>query len=195
MSRFSEAAELWLSKVQVMVNEGRRSPATVDTNRRQLTNHVLSAMGEIRLGEATTPLVDKVIAAIRADVSAATAKSCRSVISGVMGLAVRYGAVLSNPVREVERIEARPKREPRADHGRAGRAAPGRGSAAEGDQESSGGEDATAPGERGGFAATAVHDRCTPRPAALPGRQRRFPGPGQRAEGAARGSWQTVDLP
>lgn len=114
MSRFSDAAKLWLSKVDAMVAEGRRSPGTVDTYRRQLKNHVLPAMGEVRLGEATTPLVDKVIAAIKADVSAATAKSCRSVISGVMGLAVRYGAVTHNPVREVERIEARPKREPRA---------------------------------------------------------------------------------
>jgi integrase len=51
---------------------------------------------------------------IRGDVSAATAKSCRSVISGVMSLPVRYGAVSSNPVREVERIESRPRREPRA---------------------------------------------------------------------------------
>ena len=58
------------------------------------------------MGEATTPLVDKVVGAIKADVSAATAKSCRSVISGVMGLAVRYGAVSANPVREVERIES-----------------------------------------------------------------------------------------
>jgi integrase len=31
-----------------------------------------------------------------------------------MSLAVRYGAILANPVREVERIEAKPKREPRA---------------------------------------------------------------------------------
>ena len=46
--------------------------------------------------------------------SASTAKSCRSVISGVMGLAVRYGAIMANPVREVERIEAKPRREPRA---------------------------------------------------------------------------------
>jgi integrase len=55
-----------------------------------------------------------VVGAIKADVSAATAKSCRSVISGVMGLAVRYGAIMTNPVREVERIESKPKREPRA---------------------------------------------------------------------------------
>jgi hypothetical protein len=114
MSRFADAADLWLSKVDEMVQDGRRSPGTVDTYRRQLKNHVLPAMGGVRLGEATTPLVDKVVASIKARVSASTAKSCRSVISGVMGLAVRYGAITANPVREVERIEARPKREPRA---------------------------------------------------------------------------------
>jgi integrase len=36
------------------------------------------------------------------------------VISGVMGQAVRHGAIMANPVREVERIEAKSKREPRA---------------------------------------------------------------------------------
>jgi integrase len=71
-------------------------------------------MGQVRLGEATTPLVDKVVSSIKRRISPATAKSCRSVISGVMGLAVRQGAIVSNPVREVERIEAKPKREPRA---------------------------------------------------------------------------------
>jgi hypothetical protein len=86
----------------------------VDTYRRQLKNHVLPAMGEVRLGECTTPLVDKVIGAIKADVSPATARSCRSVISGVLGLAVRYGAISSNPIRDVERIEGRPARPPRA---------------------------------------------------------------------------------
>ena len=114
VTRFSVAADLWLKKMDAMVGEGRRSPGTVDTYRRQLKNHVLPAIGEVRLGEATTPLVDKVIAAIKADVSAATARSCRSVVSGVMGLAVRYGAVIHNPVREVERIEAKPRKAPRA---------------------------------------------------------------------------------
>lgn len=114
MSRFSDASKQWLGKVEALVREGRRSPGTVETYRRQLRNHVLPAMGEVRLGEATTPLVDKVIASINSRVGASTAKSCRSVISGVMSLAVRYGAVTVNPVREVDRIEARPKRPPRA---------------------------------------------------------------------------------
>lgn len=101
MSRFSEAADLWLSKVEDMAQAGRGSPGTVDTYRRRLKNHVLPARGEVRLGEISTPLVDKVIGAIKADVSAATAKSCRSVISGVLSQAVRYGAIMHNPVREV----------------------------------------------------------------------------------------------
>lgn len=114
MTRVSTAADVWLGKMDEMVAEGRRSPGTVDTYRRQLKNHVLPAMGEVRLGEATTPLVDKVVAKIKKEVSSATAKSCRSVISGVLSLAVRYGAIMVNPVREIERIESKPKRPPRA---------------------------------------------------------------------------------
>lgn len=114
LTRFSDAAELWLRKMEGLVADGRRSPGTVDTYRRQLRNHVLPALGEVRLGEATTPLIDKVVGAIKADVSPATARTCRSVISGVLGLAVRYGAIAHNPVRDVERIESRPSRAPRA---------------------------------------------------------------------------------
>lgn len=114
MTKFCDAADLWLSKLDEQVADGRRSPGTVETYRRQLKNHILPAMGQMRLGEATTPLVDNVIRSIKKKVSSSTAKSCRSVISGVMGQAVRHGAIVANPVREVERIEAKSKREPRA---------------------------------------------------------------------------------
>lgn len=114
MTKFCDASDLWLSKLDEQVADGKRSPGTVETYRRQLKNHILPAMGEVRLGEATTPLVDNVIGSIKKKVSASTAKSCRSVISGVMGQAVRHGAITANPVREVERIEAKSKREPRA---------------------------------------------------------------------------------
>ena len=82
---------------------------------RQLRNHVLPAMGEVRLGEATTPLMDRVIASIRRNVSPADGQELPHASSpGPMGLAVRYGAIVANPVREVERIEVKPEREPRA---------------------------------------------------------------------------------
>src|SRR5699024_9479431 len=91
-----------------------RSPGTLETYRRQLDNHVLPAIGQCRLGEATTPLVDKVVGAIKANASSASAKSCQSVISGVLGLPIRYGAIPHNPVREGDRIESLSRREPRA---------------------------------------------------------------------------------
>ncbi len=112
--RFSAAAELWLARFERMVEEGTRSVGSLDTYQRQLKNHVLPALGEVRLGEVTTPLLDKVMTALKSDVGSTTAKTCRSVISGVMGLAVRYGAVFTNPVREVDRIEVSARKAPRA---------------------------------------------------------------------------------
>jgi integrase len=112
--RFSEAAALWFTRFEAMVAEGRRSAGSLDTYRRSLNNHVLPALGQVRLGEATTPLIDRVLASIKSTAGAPTARTCRSVISGVMSLAVRYGAIRWNPVREVDRIEAKPKKVPRA---------------------------------------------------------------------------------
>ncbi len=103
-----------MGRVSDMVADGRRSPGTLDTYRRQLDNHVLPALGEVRLGEISTPLVDSVIRTIKTKVSPATAKSSRSVISGVLGLAVRHGAMASNHVRDAERLEVKPRRRPRA---------------------------------------------------------------------------------
>jgi integrase len=114
LDRFSKAAGLWMDKLRELVDEGRRSPGTIDTYRRQLDNHVLPALGELRLAEVTTPLADKFVGRVKTDIGAPTAKTCRSIVSGVMGLAVRYGAVSANPIRDVDRIEALPQREPRA---------------------------------------------------------------------------------
>ncbi|MFC6148850.1 tyrosine recombinase XerC [Mumia xiangluensis] len=113
LTKFSAAAERWMETLQLMVADGRRSPGTVDTYERQLRNHVLPPLGELRLREITTPLVDRVIGTIRTEISPSTAKSAKSVISGVLGFAVRYGALQYNPVREIERIEAKPRRAPR----------------------------------------------------------------------------------
>lgn len=112
--KFSFAAEQWLERVGEMVADGRRSPGTREAYRRKLDSHVLPALGEVRLGEITTPLVDSVIRSIRQRVGPPTAKSSRTVISGVLNLAVRHGAIVTNPVRDVETIASRPRRNPRA---------------------------------------------------------------------------------
>lgn len=112
--RFSVAAELWLAHVTEMVADGRRSPGTRDTYRQKLDNHVLPAIAGVRLGEITTPLVDSVVGSIKNRVGPPTARTSRTVISGVLGLAVRHGAIPTNPVRDVDTIASKPKRRPRA---------------------------------------------------------------------------------
>jgi integrase len=112
--RFGKAAELWFAKFSALVVDGRRSPGSLDTYRRVVNKHVLPALQELRLAEMTTPLIDRFIGRIKAEVGGPTAKTCRSAISGIMGLAVRYGAVQANPVRDVETVEVKPRKEPRA---------------------------------------------------------------------------------
>ena len=112
MTQFADASTLWLARLRDQVEDGTRSPSTCENYERQLRIHVLPAMGAVRLGEVTTPLVDRVIRMIKRSISPATAKTCKSVISGVMGLGPAQGATMANPVREIERIEAMPKDHP-----------------------------------------------------------------------------------
>lgn len=113
-STFEDVAKLWLARVEQLAGMGQRSPATVETYRRQLEGHVLPRVGGLKLRELSTPVVDRVILDLHQNVGAATARTCRSIISGIMGLAVRQGAVLANPTREIERLEGQARREPRA---------------------------------------------------------------------------------
>ena len=114
MSRFSDAANEWITRIEGLVKDGARSPGTSRTYRSHLNNHILKALGELRLGEVTTPIVDRFLAKTKKLVGVSTARTCRSIISGVMGLAVRAGAIRINPVREVSRIEGGPVKQPRA---------------------------------------------------------------------------------
>jgi integrase len=114
MHKIRHAIELWETKFADLVAEGQRSPSSLDTYRRSIKNHLLPALGEVRIGEASTPRIDSVVSEIKKRAGAPTARTCRSIISSVMGLAVRYGAINVNPVREVDRIEHNAKKLPRA---------------------------------------------------------------------------------
>ncbi|TCC36278.1 helix-turn-helix domain-containing protein [Kribbella speibonae] len=106
--------DLWERRFEGLVADGTRSPTSLATYRRALTNHVRPAIGELHIGEATTQRLDTVLTNIKHHAGAPTARTCRAVISGAMKLAVRYGAITINPAREVDAIEAKPKKPPRA---------------------------------------------------------------------------------
>ncbi|GAA1602478.1 hypothetical protein GCM10009789_65730 [Kribbella sancticallisti] len=114
MHKINHLLDLWEEKFKEQIADGTRSPTSLDTYLRAIKNHVRPALGELRIGEVSTPRVDTVISEIKKNTGPPTARTCRAVISGMMQLAVRYGAITGNPVREVESIEHPAKKPARA---------------------------------------------------------------------------------
>ncbi|TDO58219.1 phage integrase family protein [Kribbella sp. VKM Ac-2571] len=112
--RVSTAAELFLAEVQDLVDQDVLAPGTYQTYRYQYDKNLESRIGELRLIEASTPRVSDVIKAIRDEVGAATAKTCKSILTGTFVLAVTHGALTANPVREIKIRATSTKRLPRA---------------------------------------------------------------------------------
>lgn len=71
-------------------------------------------LGEVRLREISVARLDRFVQTVNVQKGAATAKLVRTVLSGALGLAVRYGAIPTNPSRDIGRITARTRRPPRA---------------------------------------------------------------------------------
>jgi integrase len=113
-TRFRIAAERWYRTIVAAVEAGDRSPSTAAQYRSFLDRHVLPAVGELRLREATTGRVDTVLLAIKAKSGAPTAKSCRTVMSGVLGWAARQDAVTTNATHNTSAISTKPRKQPRA---------------------------------------------------------------------------------
>ena len=115
---FGKVADLWVAEVERAVDAGTRSPGTLDTYRSILRRHVRPALGQLRLREVTTPVVDRALTTI-AQRSVSGARTSKIVISGTMRYAARHGAVSANPVREVGRIESTARRPPASEKARA----------------------------------------------------------------------------
>ena len=111
-SEFSVAAEMWVEDDRKHVDRVSRSPSTLETYEGHLRRHVLPGLGEVRLGEITVPLLDRFLELLATDSGVATSRSCRAVVSGVLSMAVRYGAVPTNPVRDAGPIASTRKRPP-----------------------------------------------------------------------------------
>ncbi|MGH3673888.1 MAG: tyrosine-type recombinase/integrase, partial [Pseudonocardiaceae bacterium] len=112
-TRIEKVAELWLAEIEQAVDAGSKSPSTLDAYSTIYRRHVKPALGALRVREVDTPAVDRVLAAIN-DKTVSGARTAKIVISGLMSLAARHGAVTTNPVRETARIEGTPRRRPRA---------------------------------------------------------------------------------
>ena len=113
-SKVSAAADLWLVSIDAAAAAGQRSPSTAQLYRGTLDRQVRPALGAVRLREVTVPRLDLFVQTVRGRSGVATAKVARTVLSGLLGLAVRHGAIASNPARDIGRIEGLRAKAPRA---------------------------------------------------------------------------------
>jgi integrase len=82
-----------------------RTPGTIETYRYAVDVHIIPEIGQLTVAESTPENLQAYLSKIARDRGAGAAKNSRSVLSGMFGLAVRNGAALRNPVRELERIK------------------------------------------------------------------------------------------
>ena len=98
---------LWEMFEAHLISEDRAS-ATM-TRYRYVSTYILNGLGNVRIQEATTQRLDGFIQALKTNHGASVAKSARVVLSGMFGLAVRYGATDRNPIRDVGTIKMESK--------------------------------------------------------------------------------------
>ncbi len=113
-SRIKEVAALWLADIELDVEAGRKSPGTGQAYRSVLDRYVLPGLGELRVREVSVARADRFLAALSSGVGVATAKTARSIVSGLLGYAARHGAVSTNPVRDTRPLSAPRPDGPRA---------------------------------------------------------------------------------
>jgi integrase len=98
-TRVEDLGKRWLQDLPA-----DRSTGTRQTYTYVLTKYVIPAVGALRVREVSTPAIDRTLKAISSQAGPGSAKTARSVLSGMFRLAVRYGAVAVNPVREAAPI-------------------------------------------------------------------------------------------
>ncbi|GAB3460653.1 tyrosine-type recombinase/integrase [Actinophytocola sediminis] len=106
-SFFEVAAQLWLTEYRTDAENGIYSLSSVDTYSDHLRNHVLPRLGNLRLAEVKTPVVNSLCQAKLKNHSLSLAKHTKAVISNVMTYAVQAGAIKANPAKEIAPLTER----------------------------------------------------------------------------------------
>ncbi|GAA3811495.1 tyrosine-type recombinase/integrase [Amycolatopsis tucumanensis] len=106
-SRFNEAAKQWLDEYRKDAENGIYALTSVDTYSDHLRNHVLPRLGNLRLFEVKTPVINALCQAKLKAHSLSLAKHTKAVISNVMTFAVQAGAIERNPTREIAPLTER----------------------------------------------------------------------------------------
>lgn len=104
-TRVSALAELWIEEITA---EERIAPQTIHRYQASLRTTILPALGNLRIREASVGRLDRFLRHIAKD-RPSTAKGVKVVLGQMFALAVRHGAIPSNPVRDTARLR-KPRR-------------------------------------------------------------------------------------
>ncbi|SNR79838.1 Site-specific recombinase XerC [Haloechinothrix alba] len=112
-SKVVDVASKWLNEFEEQVELGTRSGTSLDTYTHRWNTIVKPRVEGLRVHELDAGRVDQIVRDVNRELSASSAKTCRTILSAICGLAVRHGALKVNPVRDVRPVESS-KRKPLA---------------------------------------------------------------------------------
>lgn len=99
-TRILEVCAVWFEDFK----QQNKAASTVDAYDDALRLHVLPSVGALRVRELTVGVADRFLSSVRDKTGPSAAKHAKTVLSGVMGLATRRGAIDHNPMRDVSPI-------------------------------------------------------------------------------------------
>lgn len=99
-TKLSDLAEVWRAEMKA----SDLADGSKELYERDLDQKILPAMGPLSIREAKVPRCDAFLKAVRQNSGQGKAKSCKTVLSLLMAVAVRHGVIETNPVREVAKI-------------------------------------------------------------------------------------------
>lgn len=105
-TRLIDLANLWINGLEA---EGRIEQTTINEYRRVLDNLVLPSVGGLKLREATTGRLDRLLLKLR-EQSVNRQRKAKVVLGAMLDIAVRHDAIPTNPARGTSRVH-RPKQE------------------------------------------------------------------------------------
>lgn len=109
-SRLAAAIDRWL----VEVDEAGHAPGTAQLYRRTADGRIRRGLGELRVRECDPAACDRFIRKIRTEHGPGAARTAKNVLSLVMQLCVRFGAIDANPIANVGKVRQDRKDRPRA---------------------------------------------------------------------------------
>ncbi|ACU35073.1 site-specific integrase [Actinosynnema mirum] len=107
-AKVAAVADMWLREL----DESGKATRTKRTYRESWTRDLAEPVGELTVREFTVATAERILRAVRDGAGLGSAKHAKVVLTGVLGLAVRYDAIESNPLREVGELGKSKKAKP-----------------------------------------------------------------------------------